>query len=54
MNDLTRVRFVADTNVSGLIVARRPKTRQIYVIVEGDGATLDNWYSEESWDSEDA
>lgn len=47
---LTRVRMTAgEVEVTGIIMARRPKTRQIYVCLDMDNSKLDDWYSEGAW-----
>lgn len=46
---MTRVRFEKDnTEVFGWIVARREKTRHIYVVVD-DNPTADDWYPVTMW-----
>lgn len=52
---LRRVRFNSPgTEVYGRVAARREKTRQIYVIIEGKNSRADDWFAESSWTEVDA
>lgn len=50
MNSLDRVVMNdGSESITGVVAARRPKTDQIYVMVDGESHRLDNWYSAASW-----
>lgn len=47
--NFTRVKMTAgEETVVGTVVARRPKTREIYVLVDGYPQN-DGWFSSVSW-----
>lgn len=55
MITLRRVKFnAAGVDVYGKVAARREKTRQIYVIIDGGNCKSDDWFAESSWTEVDA
>lgn len=50
MNHPKRVQFISgDLTMTGVVVARRPKLRQIYIVMDWEDSRHDNWFSESAW-----